>query len=150
MSTVAGHGAHTSAAPGTSKSLTYAETKKGTAWIQFAAILFAIEGILNAIWGIAALSRSTFFVLNARYVISDLHTWGWIVLGFAALQGLAAMSIMRGGQFGRWTGIAIAALAIVVGMLTMPASPFWSLALIAVYVLVIHALAVYGGKPEFT
>ena len=33
-------------------------------------------------------------------------------------------------------------------MLEMPAYPFWSLALLAVYVLVIYGLAVYGGTGQ--
>lgn len=150
MSSVTGGGAQT-AAPETSQTASYSieEERKGSSWILFATVLFFMEAALNAIWGIAAVSRSHFFVGNAHYVISDLKTWGWIMIGFAALEGLAALSIMRGGQFGRWFGIAVAAFAIVATMMNMPAYPFWSLALIAVYVVVIYGLAVYGGKSEF-
>ena len=35
-------------------------------------------------------------------------------------------------------------------MESIQAEPFWGLALIAIYVVVIYALAVYGGKPELT
>ena len=35
-------------------------------------------------------------------------------------------------------------------MLSIPAYPFWSLALLAIDVLVIYGLAAYGGKPYLT
>ncbi len=34
--------------------------------------------------------------------------------------------------------------------MSIPAYPLWSLVLIALYVLVIYGLAVYGGKPRLT
>jgi hypothetical protein len=35
-------------------------------------------------------------------------------------------------------------------MMSIPAYPFWSLALLAIDVLVIYGLAAYGGKPYLT
>ncbi len=123
---------------------------KGAGWILFATVMFLIAACLNVIWGIAAVSSSHFFVANAHYIISDLNTWGWIVMGFGALQALAALSIWRGGAFGRWFGIAVAAFAALAAMMAIPAYPFWSLTLVAIDVLVIYGLAAYGGKPDFT
>jgi hypothetical protein len=123
---------------------------RGAGWILFAAIMFVLASCLNIIWGIAAVSSSHFFVGNAHYIVSDLNTWGWIVMGFGVLEALAALSIWRGGAFGRWFGIVVAGLAVVAAMMSIPAYPFWSLTLIALYVLVIYALAAYGGKAELT
>jgi hypothetical protein len=123
---------------------------KGTGWVLFAAIMFGIAACLNIIWGIAAVSNSHFFVANTHYVISDLNTWGWIVMGFGAVEALAALSIWRGGAFGRWFGIIVAGLAVIAAMLSIPAYPLWSLVLVALDILVIYALAAYGGKPAMT
>jgi hypothetical protein len=123
---------------------------KGTGWVLFAAIMFGIAACLNIIWGIAAVSNSHFFVANAHYVISDLNTWGWIAMAFGAVEGLAALSMWRGGAFGRWFGMIVAGLAVIAAMLSIPAYPLWSLVLVALYILVIYALAAYGGKPELT
>jgi hypothetical protein len=129
----------------------YAEVpQKGRGWILFATIMFVVAATLSAIWGVAALSNSEFFVGNASFMLSGLHTWGWIQIGFAALEALAALSIWRGGWFGRWFGIAVAAFAFVAAMMSIPAYPLWSLTLVAIYTLVIYALAAYGGKPELT
>ena len=125
-------------------------TFAGAGWIVFAATMFVVSAGLNLIWGIAAISNSHFFVGNASFILSDLNTWGWIAIGFSALEALAAFSIWRGGAFGRWFGIAVAILAVMSAMMSIPAYPLWSLVLVALGVLVIYGLAVYGGKPELT
>jgi hypothetical protein len=123
---------------------------KGKGWILFAGLMLVFSAALNAIWGIAAVSNSHFFTANASYILSELNTWGWIAIGFAALEGLAALSIWRGGAFGRWFGIVVAGFGAVAAMMSIPAYPFWSLVLVAIYALVVYGLAVYGGKPDLT
>jgi hypothetical protein len=123
---------------------------KGAGWVLFATTMFVIAACISVIWGIAAVSSSHFFVANAHYIISDLNTWGWIMIGFGAVEALASVSIWRGGGFGRWFGILVAGLALIAALMSIPAYPFWSLTLIALYVLVMYGLAVYGGKPELT
>jgi hypothetical protein len=124
---------------------------KGAGWVLFAGIMFALAAVLNIIWGIAAVANSGFFVAGAHYILlTDLNAWGWIAIGFGALELLAALSIWRGHAFGRWFGIVVAGLAVVGALMSMPAAPLWSLTLIALYVFVIYGLATYGGKPELT
>ena len=125
------------------------EARRGTSWVLFAGIMLATVAILNVIWGLAAIAKSSFFVSDASYILlTDLRAWGWIALGIAALEFLAAFSIWRGGAFGRWFGIAVAVLGIVGALMSMPASPLWSLVVVALGILVIYGLAVYGGRPE--
>ncbi len=123
---------------------------KGVGWVVFATAMFVLAACLNVIWGIAAVSSSHFFVAGANYILSDLNTWGWVAIGFGVVQAFAALSIWRGGAFGRWFGIAIAGLAVIVAMMSIPAYPFWSLTLVAIDVLVIYGLVMYGGKPSLT
>ncbi len=127
-----------------------APSEKGAGWIVFASTMFVIAACLNFIWGFAAIANSHFFVANASYVISDLNTWGWILIGFATLELLTAVSVFRGGAFGRWFGMFIAGVAVVLAMLTIPAYPLWALTLVAIDLLVIYGLAAYGGNPELT
>jgi hypothetical protein len=123
---------------------------KGAGWVLFATVMFVIAACLNVIWGIAAVSNSNFFVANTHYIISGLNTWGWVAIGFGAVEALAALSIWRGGGFGRWFGIIVAGVATLVALMSIPAYPLWSLILVALYVLVIYGLTAYGGKPELT
>ena len=125
----------------------YAE---GGGWVLFSGIMILTVAVLNIIWGIAAIGNSSFFVQDQRYILSELNTWGWIVLIIGALQLAAAFSIWAGGTFGRWFGIAAATVNAIVALLTIPAYPFWSLAIFAVDVLVIYGLAAYGGDRRIT
>jgi len=149
MSTMT-NGVRTETSGPSAQYLTSEPSDKGAGWVVFAGILFLVSSMLNAIWGIAAVSSSHFFVGNASYILSDLNTWGWVAIGFAALEALAALSIWRGGAFGRWFGIGVASVAVVIAMMSIPAYPFWALVLVAIYVLVIYGLAAYGGRPELT
>src|SRR5688572_4602490 len=86
MSTVSTNGPKT-ALPVTSAPTYSADERsdRGAGWVVFAAIMFMLTASLNIIWGLAALAESSFFVGDARYIISDLNTWGWITMGFGAL-----------------------------------------------------------------
>ena len=121
---------------------------QGSGWVLFAGIMIMMVGVLNVIWGIAAIGESSFFVQDTKYIFSDLRTWGWIVLILGALQLAAAFSIWAGGTFGRWFGIAVATVNAIAALLAIPAYPFWSLAVFAVDVLVVYGLAAYGGDPR--
>jgi hypothetical protein len=118
----------------------------GGGWILFAGIMLMLVGILNVIYGIAAIDDSSFFVNDTKYILSDLNTWGWVTVILGAVQILAAFSIWNGNQFGRWVGIAVAGLSAISALLSIPAYPFWSLAIFAVDILVIYGLAAYGGQ----
>lgn len=156
MSALETNGARAATAQGTAPTLGYEKSSseepsyKGAGWITFATVMVVIAACLNVIWGIAAVSSSHFFVANAHYILSDLNTWGWIMIGFGAVEAVAALSIWRGGEFGRWFGIIVAGLAAIAALMSIPAYPFWSLTLVAIYVLVIYGLAAYGGRPELT
>jgi hypothetical protein len=123
--------------------------ESGPGWLLFAGIMIVIVGVLNIIYGIAAIDNSTFFVNDAKYIFSDLNTWGWIVLVVGVLQIFAAFSIWQGGSYGRWFGILVASLSAIGALLSIPAYPFWSLAIFAIDVLIIYGLAAYGGQRRY-
>lgn len=83
---------------------------EGAGWILFAGIMILIAGILNVIWGIAAISNSKFFTQNTTYILSSLNTWGWIVLIIGVAEIFAGFSIWSGGSYGRRIGIIAAQL----------------------------------------
>ena len=45
-----------------------------------------LVGVLNVIWGIAAIGDSSFFVNDQKYILSNLNTWGWVTLILGAVQ----------------------------------------------------------------
>ena len=82
-----------------------------TGWWVFAGILLGLAGFLNVVWGIAGISNSKFFTQNSVWVVSSLHTWGWITLIIGVIQLIAAFSLFSGGGFGRVIGIVAAGSA---------------------------------------
>jgi hypothetical protein len=122
-------------------------TESGAGWVMFAGIMLLIAGVLNLIYGIAAVGNSKFFVHETQYILSGLNTWGWVMIVIGALEIIAAFSIWSGGGFGRWFGIFAASLSAIGALMSMPAYPFWSLAIFAIDILIIYGLAAYGGRP---
>ena len=119
---------------------------RGHGWMVFATAMLIFAGTLGLIDGIVALSKSSFFVANAKFVFSDLRTWGWIVAIVGGLTLLAGLTVMSGSELARWFGMSVAGLQAIAQLMMVQAYPWWSVAVFAVDVLVIYALAVYGGS----
>ncbi len=115
-------------------------------WVTFAVVLLTIAGVLNVIYGIAAIGDSSFFVDDTRYILSGLNTWGWVTLVIGVVMLFAALSLLYGGTFGRIIGIAAASLSAIAALLSIPAYPFWSLAIFALDVVIIHQIATRGTE----
>jgi len=117
-----------------------------TGWWVFAAMLLGIAGVLNVIYGIAAIGDSKFFINDSKYILSNLNTWGWITLIIGAIQLFAAFSLWSGGLYGRIIGIGAAGLSAIGALLSIPAYPFWSLAIFALDIVIIHQIATRGTE----
>lgn len=121
--------------------------REGEGWVLFAWLMLLVAGLMSIIDGIVALSQSSFFErYGAEYVAGDLTTWGWVVLIVGIVEIAAAVSVWRGGSFGRWAGMIIAGLSVLVWLFWIPIVPFWALFVMFLDVLVIYGLAVYGGQ----
>ena len=115
-------------------------------WVTFAGVMLLLGGVLNVIYGIAAIGNSSFFVNDARYVFSGLNGWGWITLVLGIFQFFAAFSLWSGGLYGRIFGVLAASLSAIAALLSIPAYPFWSLALFALAIVIIHQIAAHGTE----
>jgi len=114
----------------------------------FAAILLAVIGCFNLIYGIAAIANSHVFVANAHYVFGSLRTWGWITLIIAVLQLLAAVGVFTGNQLARWFAVAVLGLNAIDQMFFLPGYPFWSLTIIAADIVALWGLCAYGSREN--
>jgi hypothetical protein len=119
--------------------------KTYSGWVIFAAIMLIIVGVLNVIWGIAAIADSKFFVQDQKYILSNLNAWGWITLLIGVLQLLAGFSLWSGNIYGRVMAILFASLSALAALLSIPAYPFWSLAIFAIDIIIIYQVSLYGG-----
>ena len=110
--------------------------------------MLTIAGFFGLIAGIVAVSRSSFYVAGAHFVFSDLNTWGWIIMVAGAVTLVSGLFVLTGSQIARWFGIAMAGLQGLAQLLMIQAYPFWSLCIFAMDLLVIYALAAYGGRRQ--
>ncbi len=122
--------------------------RQGYGLVVFAAILLAVIGCFNLIYGIAAIANSHVFVANAHYVFGNLRAWGWITLIIGVVQLLAAAGVFTGNQLARWFGVAVLGLNAIDQMVFLPAYPFWSLAIIAMDVVALWGLCAYGSRQN--
>lgn len=119
---------------------------RGVGRAAFVAILLLIAGVLNVIYGIAAVGNANFFH-GTVYAFSSLHTWGWITIIIGIIQLFAGVSLMGGGGFGRVIGIIAAALGALESLLSIGGQhPFWSLGVFAICLWVLHGLVIYGTE----
>ena len=121
---------------------------RGIGLIFFASILLLVAGFFNMVYGIAAIAQSHVFVANAHYVFGNLRAWGWITLIIAILQLVAGGGVLAGNQWARWFGVAVVGLSAIDMMFFIPAYPFWALTIIAVDIVALYGLCVYGSREN--
>ena len=124
------------------------DAERGLGRAIFAGVLLSVGGVLNIFYGFAAIGDSKFFISDSQFILSGLHTWGWVSLLLGVIQLAAAFSLSRAGTFGRWFGIAAAGLGAIAALLSIPAYPLWSISLFALDLFVIHGLAIYGSEER--
>ncbi len=115
----------------------------------FVGILLMIAGILNIIYGIAAVGNANFYANETQYLFSSLHGWGWITIILGVIQLTAAFSLFAGRVYGRVIGIVAATLGAIGALLDVGgAHPWWSLGIFVICLVCIHGLVVLGEPEE--
>jgi len=125
-----------------------AATGRGYGLVIFAAVLLMVAGAWNVVQGIAAIAHSHVFPASVQFVFGDLRAWGWVTLVFGVLQIAAGIGVMVGNQAARWFAVAVAAVNAIEQMFFVPAYPFWSLAVIAMDVVALYGLCLYGSREN--
>ena len=112
---------------------------RGTGRAMFAAILLLIAGTLNVIYGIGALDSANIFVNDQRYIFTNLNTLGWVLIIIGAIQFTGGLSLLAGNTYGRVIGYIGAGLGAITAVLSIGgANPWWSLAVFALCIYIIH------------
>jgi hypothetical protein len=119
---------------------------KGTGRAVFVAVLLLIAGTLNIIYGIAGVGNAHFFD-NTQYD-SSLHTWGWITI-IVFIQLTAGFSLIAGGGYGPLIRVVAASVGALESLLSIGGThPWWSLAIFALCVYILHGLIVFGEEQS--
>jgi hypothetical protein len=122
---------------------------RGAGRVVFAATLLLIVGTLNIIYGIGALDDANIFVNDKRFIFTNLNTLGWVLIILGVIQLAGGVSLMAGHTFGRVIGIIGGSLGAIGALLSIGGSyPWWSLAIFALCVYVVHGIMVFGTEER--
>jgi hypothetical protein len=118
---------------------------RGAGRVVFAAILLLIVGTLNIIYGIGALDDANFLANDTRYILTNLNTLGWVLIILGVIQLTGGFSLMAGNAYGRVIAIVGGTLGAIGALLSIgQGNPWWSLAVFALCVYVVHGIIVFG------
>ena len=118
---------------------------RGVGRATFAATLLLIVGTINIVYGIGALGNANIFHNGQRFVFSDLNTMGWVLIVLGIVQLAGGLSLINGNTFGRIIAIVGAGLGALGALFSISGpNPWWSLAVFALCIYVIHGIFVYG------
>jgi hypothetical protein len=116
--------------------------QKKSGWVTFSWIVFMMIGLVNLLYGMAALGRKEYFPeAGALYGSLQAHGWVWLVLG--AMQLIVAVLIMKRSQIGLFAGMTLAVLGSVVWFFYMLYVPTSGFALVLLYALSLFGLAAH-------
>lgn len=120
-----------------------------TGWVVFASLMMIMVGFFQAIVGLTAILRDTFYVVSPNALITvDVTTWGWVHLLLSILVIFAGYAVMEGKVWGRTVGVLMALSSAVVNLAFIPYYPVWSTLVVVVNIIVIYALTVHGRLEE--
>ncbi len=106
---------------------------------MFAGVFLAVVGLFNAIEGLVALFRKEYFD-EAGLVFQNLQAWGWAYLVIGVVQVIVGWLVLSRSDVGRWAGIFIAAISMVVAFFALGMYPWWALMIIALDGVVLYGL----------
>lgn len=114
-------------------------------WATFVAVYLSLAGVLNVIWGIAALSNKSYFVTGGL-LWSSLNTWGWVAIIVGSVQVLGAGLVASRHASGAVIAGFLAFFGIMLNFLSIGAYPVWSVILLVVDALIIWAVTVHSEE----
>jgi hypothetical protein len=111
-------------------------------WVTFSWIVLLLAGLVNSLYGVAALGRKEYFPADSViYETLSSHGWIWLLLG--VIQIVVSFAIAKRIQFGLFAGITLAVLAATMWFFYMLFLPEGGFALVLLYALVIYGLSAH-------
>ncbi len=117
--------------------------RSGSGWATFVAIYLLVAGVLNVIWGIAALDNKSYFI-SEGLLWSSLNTWGWVAIIVGAVQMLGAVLVASRNAAGAVIAGFLAFCGLMLNFLSLGAYPVWSVILLVTDALILWAVTVHG------
>ncbi len=125
---------------------------RGSGWILFAMVALITAGVMHvfdAVWMFRYHGDVPQSLQGALFGTS-LTTYGWIYLVVGIILIGAGVGLATGSEVARWIGIVSGSVTAISAVWLVPYYPIWSLVYVALGVLVVYALAAYGGRDAVT
>jgi hypothetical protein len=116
-------------------------TAAPSGWYPFAGTVFILVGCVNVLQGLIGIFKDEYFaVTKGGLLFGDFKYWGtfWLVVGI--LDILVGIGILRVATWARVVAIALLMVNVIVQFAFIAAFPFWTVAAIALNIIVIFAL----------
>lgn len=118
---------------------------RASGWPTFVGVYLGVAGVLNVIWGLAALIEKSNFT-EQNLIWSTLSTWGWIAVIVGAIQIIGALLVAARRAGGAVIAGFLAFLGLLLNFLSLGAYPVWSVILLAVDALILWAVTVHADE----
>ena len=119
-------------------------------WVWFAAFAILAVGLFNIVAGVAAAfsPNDVLSWTNNGVAVVDVSTWGWVHIILGALLVAAALALFSGAGWARVVAIILVVLNLIAQFVSLQTTPFWSLVIIVVDLVILWALTVHGDEVE--
>lgn len=122
---------------------------RGAGRATFAAVMLLLLGVLNVVYGIAALDNANVLVNDTRLILTDLNLMGWVTIGLGIIQLIGGFSLLGGNAFGRIIGVIGGTFGAAGALLGIGgAFPWWSLAIFFLCIWVTWGIIVLGEDEQ--
>jgi hypothetical protein len=110
-------------------------------WYPFAGTLFILVGGLNVLQGLIALLKDDYFAITkGGLLFADFAAWGTFFLVLGVVEILVGFGILAVRTWARVLGVVIIMVNTITQFAFIAAFPIWTLASVALNLMVIYAL----------
>ena len=119
-------------------------------WVWFAAFSILAVGLFNLVAGFAAAlsPNNVLSWTNDGVAVVDVSAWGWVHVILGALLVVVGLYLFSGAAAARIAAIVLVVLNLVAQFVSLQTTPFWSLVIIVVDLVILWALTVHGAEVE--
>jgi membrane-associated PAP2 superfamily phosphatase len=108
-----------------------------------AGVLLLMSGAFEILQGAAAIANGDLYSAGSDFLYQfNMTVWGWVHLVIGVLSIIVGIGILGGRSWALVAGMIIAGLSAIANFAFLPHYPLWAITVIAVDLLIIHALSV--------
>ncbi len=118
-------------------------------WAVFAGLLLLVAGIFGLIMGIAAVGNQYVFATYSQgLIVWDLTGLGWFHIVVGCVMIITSLGLFAMQTWARVIAVIVAAVNGIMQVFWLTTTPFWSIVMLALDVLVIYGLTVSWSRLE--